>query len=201
MRQCRTLIAMVLVAAAPPRELNGARPAAPFLFTPMDERGAAFSPDGKTVVYSLRLGEYRQVLVMVEQRGSRWGEPQVPPFSGVAYDGTPSFSPDGRRLYFASNRTPSGGEKGDFDIWMASRSGHGWGRPEPIPGDVNTSANETAPMLTRSGRFYFASSRSGAGDIYVADSGPRGFANARSVGVGVNSDYPESYPAVSPNEK
>jgi hypothetical protein len=179
----------------------GARPAAPFLFTPMDERGAAFSPDGKTVVYSLRLGEYRQVLVMVERHGRRWGEPEVPSFSGVAYDGTPSFSPDGRQLFFASNRSAAGGTKGDFDIWMVTRNGRDWGSARPVPGEVNSSANETAPMLTRSGYFYFASSRSGAGDIYVADARPNGFDNPRSAGAGVNSDYPESYPAVTPDEK
>jgi len=197
-----TVAGIFCISAAPIRpDHHEARPAAPFLFTAMDERGAAFSPDGKTVVYSLRLGEYRQVLVMVERRRGRWGEPQVPSFSGVAYDGSPSFSPDGRRLYFASNRSAAGGTKGDFDIWTVQRTGRGWGSPRPIPGEVNTPANETAPMLTRSGRLYFASSRSGGGDIYVADSGPRGFNNPRSVGGGVNSDYPESYPAVSPNEK
>ena len=195
------LAAALLPAAAWGGASYGAKPAEPFLFTPMDERGAAFSPDGKTVVYSLRLGEYRQVLVEVERHGARWGEPEVPAFSGLAYDGTPSFSPDGSRLFFASNRELKGGEKGDFDIWVVTRTAHGWSVPRPIPGDINTSANETAPMLTRSGRFYFASSRSGAGDIFFAEAGPHGFGNARSVGAGVNSDYPESYPAISPDEK
>lgn len=196
------MIAAALAAAMPQASAaRGPRPAAPFLFTPMDERGAAFSPDGNTVVYSLRIGEYRQVLVVVERHGGRWGEPQVPPFSGLAYDGSPSFSPDGRRLYFASNRNPGGGTKGDFDIWMVSRKNRGWGAAEPLAGEVNTSANETGPMLTRSGRLYFSSSQSGSGDIYVADSGPHGFEHPRSVGAGVNSDYPEAYPAVSPDEK
>lgn len=178
-----------------------ARPAAPFLYTPMDERGAAFSPDGNTVVYALRIGEYRQVLVVVERHGRRWGEPRVPHFSGVAYDGTPSFSPDGRTLYFASNRAATGGTKGDFDIWTVARTRKGWGTPEPVRGDVNTPANETGPTLTRSGRLYFASSQSGGSDIYVADSGPDGFENTVSVGDGVNTKFPEAYPAVSPDEK
>jgi len=196
------IIATALASAAPQDSAaRGARPAAPFLFTPMDERGAAFSPDGDMVVYALRLGEYRQVLVVVERRGGRWGDPEVPPFSGLAYDGSPSFSPDGSRLYFASNRSPTGGTKGDFDIWTVSRKGRGWGAAEPLAGKVNTDTNETGPMLTRSGRLYYASSQAGAGDIYVADSGPGGFDHPRSVGAGVNSDFPEAYPAISPNEK
>ncbi len=195
------IVAALVLAAPQASAARGPRPAAPFLFTPMDERGATFSPDGNTVVYAMRIGEYRQVLVVVERRGGRWGEPQVPHFSGLAYDGSPSFSPDGHRLFFASNRSRGGGTKGDFDIWTVRRKGRGWGAAEPLAGTVNTSANETGPVLSRSGRLYYASSQSGSGDIYVADSGPSGFDHPRTVGAGVNSDYPEAYPAVSPDER
>jgi Tol biopolymer transport system component len=198
----RPLIAIAMALAAGPATASRlVSPAAPFLFTPMDERGAAFSPDGKTAVYALRIGEYRQVLVVVERRGKAWGEPEVPSFSGLAYDASPSFSPDGRRLYFASNRAAADGTKGDFDIWMVARTAREWGIPEPVRGGVNSQANETGPALTRSGRLYFASSQSGNGDIYVADPGPKGFGVPRSVGPGVNSDYTEGYPAISPDEK
>ena len=177
-------------------KLGDARPAAPFLFTPMDERGATFSPDGNTVVYSLRIADYRQVLVVVERKGRRWGEPQVAPFSGVAFDGTPSFSPDGHQLLFASDRDG----KGDFDIWTVRHSAKGWGEPERVKGAVNSQDNETAPLLTRSGKLYFVSSRSGSGDIYVSSPRASGFGEPQSVGSGVNSDYPEGGPALNPDE-
>jgi len=173
-----------------------ARPAAPFLFTPMDERGATFSSDGDTIVYTLRIADYRQALIVVERNEGRWGEPQVAPFSGVAFDGTPSFSPDGRRLFFSSDRDG----KGDFDIWTVARTAKGWGTPERVKGSVNSEANETGPLLTRSGKLYFVSSRSGGGDIYVANPGTEGFGEPQSVGSGVNGDYPEGGPALSPDE-
>jgi Tol biopolymer transport system component len=192
------VIATGLVAAAPPApEEHGARPAAPFLFTPMDERGVAFSPDGNTAVYSLRIADYRQALIVVERKRGHWGTPEVAPFSGVDFDGTPSFSPDGRQLLFASDRDG----KGDFDIWIVAHGGLGWGKPRRIGGAVNSPASETSPLLTRSGSLYFVSSRSGGGDIYVSDPAPDGFAEPRSVGPGVNSDYPEGGPAISADEK
>lgn len=180
--------------AAP--SLHGAKPAEPFLFTPMDERSAAFSPDGNTIVYVVRVADYRQVLVVAERKHGRWGEPRVAPFSGIAYDGTPSFSPGGHRLFFASDRDG----KGDFDIWTVTRSAKGWGQPARVQGGVNSPGSEVGPILTRSGKLYFVSSRSGGGDIYVADPTASGFGEPRSVGAGVNSDYPEGGPALNPQE-
>lgn len=196
------LSSLLLAAAASARPgPQGAKPAAPFLFTPMDERGAAFSPDGNTVVYVLRIADYRQVLVVVERQAGRWGEPRVAPFSGVDFDGTPSFSPDGRTLYFSSDRSPAGRAKDDFDIWSVARLGRHWAKPEPVRGEINTTANETGPIVTRSGRLYFVSSKSGNGDIYVAEPFHGGFRGPQPVGPGVNSDYPEGGPAISPDER
>jgi Tol biopolymer transport system component len=185
--------------AAPP--LSGARPAEPFLFTAMDERAAAFSPDGRTVVFALRIADYRQVLAVSERRHGRWSDPEVAPFSGLAFDGTPAFSPDSRTLYFASDRNAAGGTKSDFDIWTVRREGDRWSVPRPVRGKVNSPANETGPAVARSGRLYFSSSRSGGGDIYVAEPGPYGFAEPHLLGgTAINSDYPEGGPALNRDE-
>src|ERR1700709_2104075 len=146
---------------------HGARPAEPFLFTPMDERSAAFSPDGRTIAFALRFADYRQVLLIVERHGRRWGTPEVAPFSGLAFDGQPSFSPDGRRLYFSSDRHGAGGTKADLDILVVGRTASGWGARAPVRDQVISPASESGPIEGRSGRLYFASSRSGAGDIFV----------------------------------
>src|SRR5882724_12038974 len=82
------------------------------LSTPADEYGAAFSPDGRTVCFTRRSPTTTTrpflVLLVSHLRAGRWSEPEVPPFSGLTNDFAPSFSPDGRRLFFTSDRPAPG---------------------------------------------------------------------------------------------
>ena len=188
----------------PPEVWTGrftARPAASVLFTPMNERSAAFAPDGRMVLFTVRLEDgYRQEIFISRRRGAGWTTPVVAPFSGKFFDADPSFSPDGRSVLFATNRSIFETEKPDLDLWRVTLDGDRWGVPQPVPG-VNSAASDSSPVLTRSGRLYFASSRSGAGDIYVSEPTKDGFSEPKSVGEGVNSDAPEVSVAVSPDEK
>jgi Tol biopolymer transport system component len=193
-------VATALFLASIARAAPLPRPAEPFLFTRMDERGAAFSPDGRTVVFTLRIADYRQILAVSEHRHRHWTKPEVAPFSGLAFDGTPTFSPDGKTLYFASDRKAAGDTSTDFDIWTVRREGDRWGAPRPVRGKVNSPASETGPTVARSGRLYFSSSRSGSGDIYAADPGPHGFGEPHLLGPAINSDYPEGGSALNPDE-
>lgn len=190
---------LLLAGASSDRGVQHARPAALFLSTPADERSAAVSPDGRTIVFALRIADYRQALVVVERRGRGWGEPRVAPFSGERFDADPSFSPDGRMLYFVSDRDAAGREQPDLDIWQVPRTAGGWGTPAPVTG-VNSRAQETSPVLTRAGRLYFASSREGGSDLYVAEPLAAGFAAPRRLGPAVNSEAAEYALAVSPDE-
>lgn len=194
-----TALALMSAAQAAGPSMHGAKPAESFLFTPMDERSATFSPDGNTIVFTVRIADYRQVLAITTRGAHGWSTPKVAPFSGVGLDGDPAFSPDGRRLYFASTRGPDGKTK-DWDIWQVDRSRAGWGKPLPVQGKLNSPDSETGPAPSASGRLYFSSSRTGAGDIYVADPAAAGFAEPRRLGPEINSDAPEVTPAVDATE-
>jgi Tol biopolymer transport system component len=83
----------------------------------------------------------------------------------------PALSPDGRSLYFSSNRpSPFGGE----DIWVAHRRSrrHGWEAPVNLGPNINTSFNERSPALSRDGRDLFFSTNRPGGlgqfDIWVS---------------------------------
>jgi len=181
-----------------------AEPAAPFLFTPLDERGVTFTRDGNAAYFAIRVGEgAMQVLCVSERHDGKWSEPKILPFSGRHVDADPFITPDGGTLYFASNRTQDDDEKQDLDIWVVLKKGGGWGEPHPVSGNVNSpSSNERSPVLTQSRRLYFVSTRKGAGDIFYAERGQDGtFGEPVPLGPEVNSSSPEIQVAISPDEQ
>ena len=67
-----------------------------------------------------------------------------------------SFSPDGRHIYFSSDRR--GGE-GGLDLWYSERQRDGeWGSPVNMGDEINTDKDETSVFMAPDGeRFIFAS--------------------------------------------
>ncbi|MBM4183439.1 MAG: hypothetical protein FJ207_04340 [Gemmatimonadetes bacterium] len=78
------------------------------------ESSPAVSPDGRTLVFqafreSTAIGE--QDLYLAERTEYGWSAPRLlpEPVNSAANDGYPSFSPDGRYFFFASDRDSPGG--------------------------------------------------------------------------------------------
>jgi hypothetical protein len=59
----------------------------------------------------------------------------------------PTLTPDGKTLYFASNRV---GTRGGFDLWRSFDEGDGWMPPGALVG-INTTADERGPLPSRDG--------------------------------------------------
>ena len=70
----------------------------------------------------------------------------------------PCMSPDGNKLFFASDRP---GGQGGFDLYYVEKQGSGWSTPVSLGFNVNGSKNETFPFLASKDTLYFASDRSG----------------------------------------
>ena len=104
--------------------------------TPGYDGGAFFSPDGSKIVYranhpadSASLAEYRAMLAQRLVRPSRmeiWtmnadgtNQRQVTNLGGANF--APYFTPDGRRIIFASNHTNPRGR--DFDLYLVEATG------------------------------------------------------------------------------
>jgi len=66
-----------------------------------------FTPDGRTVIYSMEVGN-DYVLLESRRVGGRWTPPRVLPFSGRWSDAEAALSPDGATLVFASKRPRTG---------------------------------------------------------------------------------------------
>lgn len=96
-----------------------------------------------------------------------------------ATDGCPILSPYDQSLYMASNRPGSVPKtqayEAGLDIWIAPRSGDGWGEPVPAGPEINTSQDEFCPTPARGNRFYFVRRSSASDtDIYVVKKLPKG---------------------------
>jgi hypothetical protein len=158
-----------------------------------NQLGLTFTPDGSTAFWVAWNGDWgsstasRQVIYTSQQQLGQWTAPTPVEFSGNHSDSDPFVSPDGRWLYFVSDR-PSNhdDESRDRNIWRYSLEDGK--RPEFV--SVNSDAEEFSPVVTASGAFYFASNREGGpgeGDLFRAAPAGDGFSAPQVLGPAVNT--------------
>ena len=108
--------------------------------------------------------------------------------------GFPAFSPDGKSLYFASDRP---GGFGGYDLYVCHRSPTGgWSAPQNLGPNINTVGNELCPFIDAEGRLFFASDwhpGMGGMDIFMAEPARSGWTEPYNLGPKVNSSYDELY--------
>ena len=92
-----------------------------------NQAGLVFSPDGKTAYWAAWNGVWGsratspRTIYSSDVSAGAWSEPAALPFSGTFNDDDPYVSPDGRWLYFVSDRPRVDGDsKTDGDIWRYS---------------------------------------------------------------------------------
>lgn len=126
-----------------------------------DEWGTSFSPDNKTVYFS-RGGVFWTVCYSV-LKGGVWQRPKVASFSGVWNDTDPFVSPDGKKLFFVSNRPLAGAVQNkpnpNFHLWYVEQlPGGGWGGSHHVEGGANIdSVNDYGPSVSAKGTLYWCS--------------------------------------------
>lgn len=129
-------------------------------------RDMAISPDGNELFYTIQFtkGLYSVIMHAVKNNGN-WGEPEVASFSGQHSDLEPSFAPDGKTLYFSSNRPlkDTSADK-DFDIWYVTKTNGVWQNPQNAGAPVNTADDEFYASVTKSGNLYLTRSTGGRND-------------------------------------
>lgn len=112
----------------------------------------------------------------------------------TTWEGHPTVSSDGLRLYFASYRP---GGIGGIDIYFSSldSTGH-WGAPTNMGNPINSKLNERAPFIHPDGRtLYFASDgHDGVGgyDIFLARFQDSVWQDPINIGYPINSEDDES---------
>ena len=99
---------------------------------------------------SNKLGIYSAELI-----GGIWTNIKPFKYNDPRYSfGTPSLSPDGERIYFASDMP---GGLGGMDLYYCDRRDSDWVQPVNLGPVINTPKNESFPFAAKYGKLFFAS--------------------------------------------
>jgi outer membrane protein OmpA-like peptidoglycan-associated protein len=186
--------------------------------TPESQGAISVSPDGRTLYVALcnepdGFGSCDIYVAAWNERGTEWtkarnlNNPQgidrrmmkkVDDFTNVNtsyWESQPSISPNGKTLFFASDRP---GGFGGTDIWMSRQNADGtWDRPVNLGPDVNTKGDERTPSISFDGKtLYYASDgfpdgeparAAGGFDLYVTRNQGSRWSKPMNLGYPVNS--------------
>ncbi len=139
----------------------------PEVNTKFHEGPMTMSPDGKTMYFTRnnynkgkRGRDARKITLLkvysaTKNQDGEWGNVKELSFNSDQYHVChPTLSPDGMRLYFASNMP---GGQGGMDIYMSELLDGNWSQPINLGEEVNTKGNEVFPFIHASGVLYYAS--------------------------------------------
>jgi len=160
---------------------------------------AAFAPNMQAVAYTRNnfvngtrhipsAGMKLDLFLSQLEDKTGWKNEFAFPYNGTHFStGFPAFSPDGRTLYFASDRP---GGKGGFDIWKTVWNGSSFNPPQPMTG-INTPGNEIAPFFDGTHLYFSSDYHDGFGgyDIFQASQSGNGWGSPKNMLLPVNSPY------------
>jgi hypothetical protein len=136
------------------------------LLTPFNDGPAAFSQEGKLIVFSRNLNTGKRARNIVDPGNNlglffaglsegEWIETNAFIYNNSDYSITsPCFSPDGQTLFFGSNMP---GGFGGTDIYRCRLMDGQWSQPENLGETINTPGNELYPFIPGNNRLFFAS--------------------------------------------
>lgn len=121
------------------------------------------------------------------------------PINTSAWEAQPSFSSDGRALYFASSRP---GGLGGKDIWVSYLDEQlKWSEPQNLGPNINTANDDQCPFIHADNQtLYFTSAGwpgMGGGDIYISRKTDTGWTKAENLGYPINTETDDNGLAVS----
>jgi len=158
--------------------------------TKANESQATISPDGQRIVWASDRpgGAGGWDLWQARLVEGRWQDPQPLGLNSARDERDPAYSPDGRWLYFASDRS---GGRGGFDLYRAAVAADGSvGTPEPLAA-LNTRDDERSPALRPDGLMllFARDGKQGRGgfDLYRSAVQADGFGAAQALPEPLNT--------------
>ena len=171
------------------------------LTTKLNDGPVSFNRRGDTIYYSRNINENLKDKEMSGSRnklgifsaqsaGGDWIKIREFRLNNEWYNiTTPCLSPDGRRLYFASDK--SGGYGGSDLYYCQFEKGY-WNDPVNLGKEINTSGNESYPFINLSGELFFSSEGHpglGGKDIFFSRFDEEEWLQPVHLSAPVNSPY------------
>ena len=174
-------------------------PASPLNVLGGNSATVSLTPDGQEMMVYVSTGVENGEVYVTRLKGTTWTSPGkidsskagVIDSKGSKYF-TPSacLSPDGKTLYFSSNR--SGGQ-GGLDLYRSDIQPDGsWGTAQNLGSNINTKEDEDCPFLSYDGSLLFFSSKGhntmGGYDVFMCKAdGQGGWGDPQNLGYPVNT--------------
>ena len=171
--------------------------------TPGNEGAPSFSADGELLFFAAcqemdgsygptRKGYGSCDIFYSQKVGDKWTKAYNigPTINSKDWETQPSFSSDGKTLYFISNRK---GGQGKSDIWYSTLNANGaWELPVNIGNKINTPEKEESVFIHPDGKTLYFSSNGHVGmgglDIYVVRKDDNGnWGTPRNLGYPINT--------------
>jgi len=159
---------------------------------------AGVSPDGQKMLIFMGGATDPGSLFQITKTGDSWGRPSLvtPNLNTPKFlESTASITPDGKTIYFASDRT---GGHGGLDIYKTTQQANGtWSNPVNLGPEVNTKANEDAPFIHPNQKTLFFTSDGhnsmGGRDIFMTQLVGAKWTSPENMGYPVNTTANDNY--------
>lgn len=115
----------------------------------------AISPKGDEIYWSRFANGITEQIYFSAFINNKWTKPELVDFIKddlTLLNGQPTFSPDGKKLFFYSRNRPGG--LGYIDAWYVERKDSGWSKPINAGQPLNTEGDDRPPIITEKGNAY-----------------------------------------------
>jgi len=158
----------------------------------------AISPNGDELFFSIGIWPNTKIMHMVKS-GDQWSKPDTAVFLKDSWATEPTFSPDGKYLYFSTSKGKS--DIKYYSLLRAKKVKDGWSEPESCFDIGGDTIWEFHPTIAKDGSLYFCywDSKKQSGDIYVSQCSENKCSDPVRIGNPISSDYSDVDPFVSPD--